>query len=224
MKSSDRIFVPYSQVRHLIEEADITLWRSKNLFAKIVQKFTRSPYSHAALLSWHNGNIKTIEANSLSPILELIEFNVGAGGIIKNFDREVKNNSGLIDIYRPSSSFPRYTYDPKYNFFSKRMLYLKNKSITDTMRQLTGLPYGLKRILRFIQNYIPGLRLFYNINKVTDDRSYNVVAPVCSTSIAYCFNVHNFDLVKNLADSYTKPGDLAFSPALNYLFTPVWDD
>jgi hypothetical protein len=56
---------------------------------------------------------------------------------------------------------------------------------------------------------------------LTSDEIKDIVYPVCSTAVAYSFNKNSFDLIKNRNDSWTKPGDIAESTLLHYLFTMV---
>ena len=89
------------------------------------------------------------------------------------------------------------------------------------MRNLTGIPYGWRRILWLIIRNLPFFRLFSNVANLTSDEQKPIIYPVCSTAIAYCFSKADSDLIHERADEWTEPSDLALSPMLNYLFTII---
>lgn len=216
MKKSDLLYLPYSEARSYIKEGDVLLFRGKKWYSYIIKKFTKSSYSHAALASWHNGSDEP-------PILELIEFHAMTGGAISQLSRSVKKYSGTIDIYRPSRKAQTIKWNVKRQEAEVINIEFDGKKLTRTMRMLAGLPYGIMKIILMAQKYAIFARLFGNIEKMEDDTQETVSAPVCSTSVAHCFNSVGYDLVKNKADKWTEPGDLACSPSLNYLFTLEFD-
>jgi len=93
------------------------------------------------------------------------------------------------------------------------------KAVTRTMRQLTGLPYGYSRIWWMLKHKLVGLRLFYSAEDLMLDTVKDVVYPVCSTTTAYAFNIHGYDLINNRSDEWTEPGQIAESTRLSYLFS-----
>lgn len=202
-------YLSYDKARPLIKEGDVLLFRGNKWYSFLIKKVTQSLYSHAALASWHNGD---------DELLELIEFNLGAGGAAKNFDHIVETHHGRIDVYRPS---PR-RYDLEYTHDTGILIReseYDGKAVTQTMRQLTALPYSLFKIGLLARGYMFGLRLLNNVMSMSDDTAKQSPTHVCSTSVSYSMNVNGYDLVKNRADLKTEPGDLANSPLLNYLFT-----
>ncbi len=211
-----KVILPYNKIaKKLIQEGDVLLHRSNAWYSKVIQRMTRSEYSHVSLASWHNGN----------NLLEIIEFHgLRGGGNTRILSRVVKEESECIDVYRPVRKQQRIKLDVQTLTAQWHTYYFNDKNTTNTMRKLTGLPYGWKRMWWFIKQYLVGLRLFYNMNDIMDDTVKDVVAPVCSTSIAYVFSKNDFDLIPNKSDTCVKPGDLACSPMLNYLFTLKWDD
>ena len=208
--------VPYkTQGRNLIQEGDVVLVRGKTWGSWFIQKFGRSPYSHVGLASWHNGN------NISNNILELVEFREGIGGRSSNFSYTVKSNSGRIDIYRPADFRQSIVFED--NQVKKRRVEFDGKATTNTLRNMTGRPYGWTSIRRFTKRNILVLRLAYKATESINDTIKKLEHPVCSTATAYAFNVNDFDLLRNKGDSWMEPGHVALSPLLHYLFTLIWD-
>ena len=202
------VYLPYEKARPLIQEGDVLLFRGRKWYSFFIKRITQSLYSHAALASWHNGD---------GGLLEIIEFHFGSGGAAKSLSRIVKQNAGKIDVYRPS---PR-RYDVQYNNeeIVTQITDYDGKAVTTTMRGLTALHYSLLKIGMLARGYVFGLRLLNNVWAISDDTLQQSTTYVCSTSVAYSMNANGYDLVKNKSDRETKPGDLANSPLLNYLFT-----
>uniref|UniRef100_A0A6M3LFB9 Putative peptidase n=1 Tax=viral metagenome TaxID=1070528 RepID=A0A6M3LFB9_9ZZZZ len=208
----DLLYIPYEKARPLIQEGDVLLVRGNRWFSFFIKKFTQSPYSHVALASWHNGNDKT------ESILEIVEFRLFIGGASRNLSRVVDKKHKLIDVYRPSPHRCDLEYRPDNGVLINETTY-DGKAVTNTMRELTALPYSILKIGLFARGYSFGLRFLSNLNIISDDTLRQSTSHVCSTSVAYSMNANGYDLVKNKADLRTEPGDLSKSPLLNYLFT-----
>ena len=58
----DTKILKYEEVRHQIKNGDILLFKGTNLGSWIVQKATRSPYSHAGIAAWWNERLMVMEA------------------------------------------------------------------------------------------------------------------------------------------------------------------
>jgi hypothetical protein len=213
MKNSQRILIPWEEVKPLVHEADIFLFRSTCWYSWFIQRFTQSEYSHVALASWHNGD------NSL---LELIEFHgFRGGGAVINADTYFPSEKGHIDIYRPSSHYDKIWLNPTTREIESKIIQLQPKAITKKMRILTGMPYGWKRMWWFAKRYLVGLRLFYDLEDLTSDEIEDIVYPVCSTAVSYAFSSYEYDLMKNKGDEWTKPSDVSESTLLHYICTPI---
>ena len=209
MDDHDRILIPYKQAIPLIKEADILLFRNTTILAKLIQGFTQSQYDHAALAS-----------NNC--ILEIIEFRPNrGGGASVAAEIYLQTKSGKIDVYRPSNHYDSYYYDKESNSVKQSKIVLNHKAVTNTMRSLTGLPYGWRRAWWIAKKYLMWLNLFYNVDDLTSDDREAIIYPVCSTAIAYSFNQSGFDLIKNLGDKWNTPKDISESPLIHYLFTIV---
>ncbi len=208
--------LPYSIAHDLIEEADVLLFRSKCWYSRFIKSYTNSPYTHVALASKHNG------------LIEIIEFHGWTGGGAgRNLAQIVKQQPGQIDVYRPSSVWNLLTFND-FNLRTSDMTYFFSskvaRKITNTMRKMTGLPYGWKRIWWMAKRKLVGLRLFYKPEDLMDDELKDVIYPVCSTALSYAFSKHGFDIIKNKSDEWTEPGHVSLSSNLNKLFTIDWDD
>ncbi len=205
------IYLNYDKAKPLIEEGDVLLFRSNNWYSFFIKKISQSLYSHSALASWHS-------TNGEEGILEILEFHLFSGGAAKNLKNMVEQYPGIIDVYRPSPTRYELKYYPDNGVLVNEKKY-DGKAVTNTMRRLTALPYSLLKIGLLAKGYSFGLRLLNNVKAISDDTLKKSFSYVCSTSVAHSMNANGYDLIKNLSDSKTKPGDLASSSSLNYLFT-----
>ncbi len=206
------INIHFDEAKQLLHEGDVLLFKGRHFFSYFIKRASHSKYSHVGLASWHNGD---------KGIWEIMEFRGFRGGRTVSLEQIVKQKPGVIDVYRPSPQIISLECDEKTHDIITTTKECNYKNVTHRMRQLTGLPYGWKRIWWFMQWYIPILRLIYNVNDVIEDEVGEIVFPVCSTSVAHAFSFDDFDLIKNRADEWTQPGDIALSTSLNYLFTLV---
>jgi len=158
-------------------------------------------------------------------LIEVVDFHGSTGGgVSHNLARIVKNQPGEIDVYRPSPIWTNLTFkDNKVNVEVKEFTPKIARSITNTMRKMTGLPYGWKRIWWMAKRKLVGLRIFYNPTDLINDELDAIIYPVCSTAVAYAFSKEGFDLIKNKSDNWSEPGHISLSTNLNKLFTITWD-
>lgn len=211
MHIHDRILLPYKDAKLLLQEADVLLFRGNAWYSFLIQKAGWSEYSHVGMISRHNGPDSDIE---------LVEFHgYKGGGATTNFDNSFPEFSGQIDVYRPVSWYRKQSFNKNTQQVEEETILLDRKAITKTMRSLTGLPYGWRRIWWMTKKQLFGLRLFYNTEDLTSDEIESIIYPVCSTAVAYSFAKNNYDLLKERSDQWMRPGDIANSPLLNYLFT-----
>ena len=214
MLPENRILIPYQEAKPLLQDADIFLFRNTAWYSWFIKRFTQGDYSHVAMVSWYNENGDRE--------LELIEFHgFRGGGVIIAADSYFPQASNLIDVYRPSHQCDSIEYNTNTYIVESKTIPLDKKSVTHTMRKLTGMPYGWRRIWWFIKKYLVIIRLFYQEKDLTNDAIGDIIYPVCSTAVAYSFSKNNFDLIKNKADEWTTPSDISDSPRLHYLFTLV---
>lgn len=206
-----RIYKKYKEVRIDIWESDVLLFRGNGLISKLIKIAGKGEYSHVGLASWQWS--KNYHGVFVPHRLELVEFREFKGGRIVNLSTQVDQFSGLIDVYRPCRKIQ--TYDDQH--MGGQWVSLNSIEVTDTMRLMTGLPYGWKRIWYLAKQSILGLRLF-SLPNVNDDYVSSTY-PVCSTAVCRSFRKSGYDLVKNKSDEDCDPSDIARSSVLSYLFT-----
>jgi len=203
--------INFKDAKELLSEADVLLFRGKGIWSYFIKRASEGRYSHVGLATAHGANG--------SKIWECVEFKENIGGRIVNLENYIDLYDGKIDVYRASDI--KKIYNLENNSIETNKIILKKKKITNTMRNMTGLPYGWKRIAWMAQRKVPFLRWVYNIESVTDDENKDLVYPVCSTAVAYSFAKNGYDLVHNRADMATEPSDISRSPLLSYLFTII---
>lgn len=206
--------IPYKQIRNQINEGDVLLFRGSGKISKIISAPSETTYSHVGLSSWINGY-----SNTDKGILECVEFREGKGGRAVNLSQYVKLRPNEIDVYRPSSRIEKITFNDKTQETQSEWIKFDGKQVTRTMRKMTGLPYGWKRIWWMAKHKLLIFRIFVDKESLMNDELNAVVYPVCSTATAHSFNTTGYDLVHNRSDEATEPGDIAKSTILNYLFT-----
>ncbi len=205
------ISIPYQEARLLLKEGDVLLFRGQGMISKFVKVAGEGKYSHVAIVSLYKDN-----GNSM---WECVEFREGKGGRTVGLEEQVKQNPGIIDVFRPADSMIKNKYSADTNIVSEIKVQLYAKGVTTVMRKMTGLPYGWRRIWFVLKHKMPFLRFLYNVDSVVDDSTQELVYPVCSTAVAYAFNKMGYDLIPHRADQWTEPSDLARSASLSYLFT-----
>jgi len=218
--------IPYKQIRNKINEGDVLLFRGPGKVSKVISAPSETTYSHVALASWINSHANTDEG-----ILECVEFRegslvagwfnkeAGGGGRTVNLSRAVTSHPNEIDVYRPSSRFEKITFNDNTKETQSEWIKFDGKKVTNTMRRMTGLPYGWKRILWMAKHKLAIVRFFVDKTQLMDDKLKDIVYPVCSTAVSYSFNSNRYDVIRNRSDEATEPGDIAKSTLLNYLFT-----
>lgn len=204
--------LPYLIAKPLIEEGDVLLFRGTGYASYFLSKAGKSPYTHVGIASWAYGD-KTVG------ILECVEFREWKGGRSINLQNAINDHPGRIDVYRPVTYSSEWIFDSAKNESTLIRKEVNLRGVTNTMRLMTGLPYGWKRIWWLSKHHMVGFRLGIDVEKLRCDILDDIVYPVCSTAIAYSFNSNGYDLIMNRADQWTEPADIAMSPRLSYLFT-----
>lgn len=206
-----RVEIPYSEGKNLLNEGDVLLYRGNTFISRCIQRVTRGPYSHVSIAS-----------KSSDGIWEAVQFREFKGGLSISLENDLKFNKSVIDVFRPVPFFTTVLFDSTNNTTGLSRVKFDGKQVTHCMRSMTGRPYSYGRIY-FLWRYYT--RFWYNWQEVYDDRPLDdLIYPVCSTAVAHCFNINNYDLMKNRSDEYMSPSNLAESPRLNYLFTLILDD
>ena len=205
--------ISYQEIRNHINEGDVLLFRGKGTISRFISAPSETTYSHVGIASWINGN-----SNTDAGLLECVEFREGKGGRSINLSHAVKSQPNQIDVYRPSSRFEKIAFYNGPKTAKSQWIEFDGKKVTHTMRKMTGLPYGWKRIWWMAKHKLAIIRFFVDKSKLMHDELQDIIYPVCSTATSYSFNVHGYDLIRNRSDEATEPGDIAKSALLNYLF------
>ena len=124
----------YCEAFQLLKEGDVLLFTSTVWYSWFIKKFTKSPYSHSAIVSRHNGTIEILEFHGFT-----------GGGVARSLARNVKENSGKIDVYRPAPARIDQLVTGNLDIVEKTV-YFDGKAVTKAMRKISGLPYGWFRI------------------------------------------------------------------------------
>ena len=154
-----------------------------------------SPYSHVGILKWEKGK---------PYVLEFREFK-GSRKFPLNKYLAAGHN---ISVFRPVHL--AVVPDGPHSYVVKEFSPDVADSIIREAEHLIGMDYGWKNIWRMALTMTPFVRLFSGNHKYNDDAKAQ--AFVCSTLVTYTYRKHFLDPTPNLADAYTKPGDLARSP------------
>ena len=211
------ILVPYHEAMNHIQEADVLLVRGKGLISWLIKRYGSGVHSHAAMAHWDGDN------------LECVEFREFRGGRSVSMKTQVESHPDNIDVFRPMHRirYSDFSCWPENSENRSVKVEFKNeeheatfeeataKEVTDTMLELTGLPYGWKNFVKLGKHYLPFCRLAPQ--NIKDEEPNEVF--VCSTAVTYAYRKNYIDPVPYLADSATTPADLARSPLFRYQFT-----
>lgn len=200
----------FSEARDRLQEGDVLLFRGKGIFSNLIKRAGEGVYTHVGVAS----KFRSYQENFL---WECVEFREWKGGRTINLERYVQQNPGLIDVYRPVSS--RKIVYIRSGRVEEREIKFCGYTVTNTMRQMTGLPYGWRRIRWIAQRKLPVLRMLYDIEDTINDTGLEPIYPVCSTAVAYSFSQAEYDLTHHRSDEYMEPSDIARSALLHYVFT-----
>jgi hypothetical protein len=89
-----RGFVHYAGIRGGIRDGDILLFRGTSWISRVICRITRSPYSHAAIVTWWNDRLMVLEA-------------VGKGVVVSRMSIVVNQYSGKIDLWTTDRDLAR---------------------------------------------------------------------------------------------------------------------
>jgi hypothetical protein len=92
--TEQRRFVHYAGIRGGIRDGDILLFRGKSWLSRMICRVTRSPYSHAAIVTWWNDRLMVLEA-------------VGKGVVVSRMSIVVNQYSGKIDLWTTDMGLAR---------------------------------------------------------------------------------------------------------------------
>ncbi len=191
-----RSFIRLQEAQHSIRDADLLLFRRRDLIAMA----GRGEYSHAAKAAWWDVDLFCLEVR---------EF---VGGRAVTLSSQVQQYPGRIDVYEanPDGRWPEYD----------------RVGATRRMRRLCGCRYGWQHVLWAALLHLPIWRWLTArraaIDAETDDAATDRRPPFCSDACSMADRLGGkVDPVVHLADRYTEPSDLARSPFYRYRFTLV---
>lgn len=180
----------YARARDKLEDADVLLFESKGRVAAVIRWATRSRYSHAALVVRVRGRVMVAESRELRGCRMVpLSSALGAARAVRfvpapwaTLDRAKAVDAALERLGQP------YGWGTIVRIgFGK-------------------LPTSLLRRIPVIGRWIPGGRQWSE-----DDQDPNGPRMICSQYVAHCYRAGGVDLVPNLSDQDTTPGDLARS-------------
>ena len=196
----------FEEHKYLINEADVLLFNPPRFLSVgwFISKYTHSPYSHAALAHWEDGELY---------VLEFREFK----GSRKYLFADYIENGASINVFR-SVDAVTYPVLKEGKIFHEKHEFTPEVAhqVTQTALDLMGKHYSYWTIWQMIKTYIPFIRLRTRLvkNGEPDPKRF-----VCSTLVTYAFRKNFIDPIPFLSDGYTSPGDLARSGLFSYLFT-----
>lgn len=181
--------VPYAQARGGIRDGDVLLFRARGPVAAVIRWATRSEFSHAALAVW----VRPDPTDPTRDRLMLVESREGSGCRMIPLSDAVAGGAARISLFVPRVD----AYRP---------------AVVGAALDRLGQPYGWRSILRDAFGRLPLLSLVWRRRQYsTDDLEDAGVRVKCSTLVALAWRAGGLDLVPNLADRSTDPGDLARS-------------
>lgn len=207
----NNLVLEYNKYKNLVKNADVLLFHATK-FPQMgwwISKYTNSPYSHAALAYWDDGELYC---------LEFREFK-GARQYPLRLYLEKGNK---VDVFRTMKDFNHPTIEYSHNkdyyeaYDEHKFTDDISKKIVNTAKTLIGVEYDWWTIFKMGKTYVPFLR--FKTNHKNDDDFHDSHSFVCSTLVTYCYRKHFIDPVPFLADRYTSPGDLARSGLFFKLF------
>lgn len=190
-----------------VKDADILLFKAP-FFPKIgwfIAKLSFSKYSHVGIAKIELGELYCIEFR---------EFKRSRKYKVSDYLKE----GAEIDVFRISPSIKQLKFDPDKDIvIIERHVFDQNvvNRLLYHAEAMVGRKYNWSSIKNMVFTLLPFIRIFSSPN-VVDETTRNYV---CSTFVSYLIRRYYVDPCQFLPDSYTKPGDLARSNIINYLFT-----
>ena len=213
----------YADVRDLIETADLLLFRRPrgilSACSKAISIAGRSDYTHAAMaVHWaapaaadarfdERGRLR--QSFPTRPILLCAEVREWVGGRVVTLSSQVDRYPGRIDVYKlpPSQAVKLSSSGDSFSRYRTAAAMLRK----------AGHPYGWSSILNSSLAFLPGVRWLRSDD--FEDESRKGQPEYCSAAVSNAHRAGGLDVVPNLADQFTLPGDLARSACFRYAFT-----
>ncbi|MCP4535805.1 MAG: hypothetical protein GY832_01500 [Chloroflexi bacterium] len=181
----------YNDVRHLIRDGDLLLFRQPGIIATM----GRGIHNHAAKAAWWGDDLF---------ILEMMQF---IGGRAVTLSSQVEGWPEQWDVYETNPDQHRIEYN--------------RDGSTRFMKRLCGAEYGYFNLARAALLHMPLVRCFVKpdtYDTAASNRRPAFCSQACALADRLGGNV---DPVPNLADRITEPADLARSSFYRYRFTLI---
>lgn len=192
----ERRLVPYTaDTRRKIRDGDVLLFRHPD---KI--RTPRDFLSYLISIGGRSEYSHAAMAKWWDDSLMSIGMDFGGGNVV-TLSSQVNRYPGRIDVYH-------FAGDLEIASAASRK-----------MVRFGGTPYGWISLGRVALVHVPLVRLFIHPN--LDDAVTSNQPPLCSEAICNTYRETGIDLVKNLADCSTEPGDLNRATWLEYDMTLI---
>lgn len=208
----NRCYLTYEEAEPLLKEGNVLFFSKPGPISFLVRSAGSSRYSHVGIVSTAY-NERGEKVN-----IECLEFKEWIGSRATSLYNYIQSWKGEIDVYAAAPYTTRTIFDCVTRTFKNEKVYFRGRAITNEMRRLTGLPYGWERIWKIFKRKTIWYFWPYK-NEFDDAVAKELIYPVCSSAIAYCFSKYFADLVPNKADEFCEPGNLANSSLLTYVFS-----
>lgn len=204
----------YADYRSIIEDGDVLLFESSGWIARSIRWATRSRFSHAALTVWVGDRIMVAESRELKGCRLVPLSSVLAGKTVSLFKphpllaHDVSHGpaSALDRNAVRNAAFDRL--GQSYGYWSIVLMLLQKLPLVMLANSL-----GIFQHVPVVGRVIPKWGQLYS----EDDLREPTTHLVCSAYVAWCWRKGGVDLVKNLSDRNTTPGDLARSLGLFFV-------
>jgi len=203
--------VKLAEAEDSILEGDLLLWRRSGTSGRLIAAGSRSFYSHAAMV----GVIYDEFA-----VMEICEW---YGGRTITLPEAVRQAPGRID---------HYTFTPQLNDVRRESQFFvamqRRGLVAAAMFAKSGRPYNYAgvltiaalrtRLAQYLMTWLPAARRF----DLVDGGNGSRLPEFCSQAVSSAYRLGaGVDVVPNLADAFTEPGDLSHSTLLKFKQTLV---
>lgn len=205
----------YEEAYPLIQEGDILLFRpsADSWISFGIQRAGQGIHTHVGVATWRGESQKSL--------LEVVETREWIGARTCSFEQYVKDTSAYIDIFRPQPIATLLKFDSETKEVKQEEKEYDGRALTESMRKMTGIPYGWRRIWKIALHHMFISRLITK-PKLSDEELNGNVYPVCSTLVACkLLETWGVDIVPFKSNGFVTPADLSRSTLLHYLFTVV---
>lgn len=185
------VLVQYAAVRDQIQEADVLIVRGRGLVSRAIGVAGRSEASHAGVIGRAYGRLFVMQQTGIGQKRPLLS-------------EVVRACPGRVDLYR----------------IWQDLAWEETRKICQTAMDLASQRYGWGDICRVACYHLPVVRWFTDRRGCEAEDAPNRRRPLfCAGLVSASYRSAGHDLVPNLPDWRTEPGDLVRSSSLHYTFT-----